>query len=211
MCIRDRGNSAARAGVARAGSPSSTPPNSANRSSRVVNSPCLGSTSVTAAVRMARISDSMDLPCRAARTRSRSRTASSKSRMLTAAITPPRLLAMLAVQHADGDRVVGSSRPRRVVLLVDVPLSEQVALPSVLDSSRTPRTAFGGSAVPRVEDRAPRRRLRQPAGLLVRVTLRYVAVDVVPALPDEGVVGRAVRHLMSDCRLTSGREAAADG
>jgi len=30
---------------------------------------------------------------------------------------------------------IGSSRPRRVVLLVDVPLSEQVALPSVLDSS----------------------------------------------------------------------------
>jgi hypothetical protein len=28
---------------------------------------------------------------------------------------------------------IGSSQPRRVVLLVDVPLSEQVALPSVWD------------------------------------------------------------------------------
>jgi hypothetical protein len=55
--------------------------------------------------------------------------------------------------------VVGSSRPRRVVLLVDVPLSKQVALPFVLDGVRwLGRTASRGSGTER-DDFAHRRAL----------------------------------------------------
>ena len=61
-------------------------------------------TTVTAAVRIARISASIDRPCSAARRRSFSFTESSRSRMLRAAIAPfPRstgVLAMLADQLA---------------------------------------------------------------------------------------------------------------
>src|SRR5664280_240557 len=99
---------------------------------------------------------------------------------------------------------IGSSQPRRVVLLVDVPLSEQVALPSVLDSSSLGRRSVLRRSVSRGSG-TERDDFVYRRPLLVRVTLRHVAVDVVPALPDEGVVGRTVRHLMSDCRLTSGR------
>lgn len=77
--------SAARTGVDRNGNSNSTPPTAPNRSSNVVNKPSELTGSLTASTRIARISASIDRPCRAARRRKRRFTSTSKFRILTAA------------------------------------------------------------------------------------------------------------------------------
>ena len=79
--------SAARGTFARGGSSSSTPPNSRNRSRSAAKRLVAGTGSRTASAKMARISASIDRPCWAALIRSRSRTSSSRPRMLNAATT----------------------------------------------------------------------------------------------------------------------------
>src|SRR4029079_12405119 len=65
---------AARGVAVRGGSARSTPPRAPNRASSVRAKPAVLVGSLTASVRMARISASIERPCWAARTRSRSRT-----------------------------------------------------------------------------------------------------------------------------------------
>ena len=82
-------NSAARGMAFRGGRSSSTPPSSPKRA--MIASAKLGpsSGSRTASTRIARTSASMDLPWRAARIRSSSKTRSSRFLMLIAAMNPP--------------------------------------------------------------------------------------------------------------------------
>jgi len=89
--------STARGGVDREGTSRSIPPRSPKRSTSAPRTPASSSGSRTASTRMARISASIERPWAAARIRNRSRTVSSKFRMLTAAIQPPpTVIAMLA-------------------------------------------------------------------------------------------------------------------
>jgi len=90
LCQGDRGRVEIADGrVERGGRSSSTPPAAANRSMRVANRPSAGSGWLTAWVRIARISDSIDRPWRAALIRRRFLMSSSRLRMLIAAMPIP--------------------------------------------------------------------------------------------------------------------------
>ena len=110
--------STARGGADRVGTSRSIPPSSPKRSTSAPRTPSSSPGSRTASTRMARISASIERPWAAARIRNRSRTVSSKFRMLTAAtaITSGQVLAMLSLPVGSASCHEWSERERRGII-----------------------------------------------------------------------------------------------